>query len=169
MTLTLITGGERSGKSRYAQNLAISKSAAPVYVATARRWDDEFKTRITRHQHDRDQRWQTVEEEINISRIEQGNVVVVDCVTLWLTNLFSDANGDMDTTLSVARAELERLFTVDNDWIIVTNEIGMGVHATTEAGRKFVELQGWINQLVAERASRVILMVSGLPLTVKQG
>lgn len=165
--ITLITGGERSGKSRHAQQLALGYSPSPIYLATARRWDEDFEYRILRHEQERDSRWRTVEEEINIGRV-QGEVIVVDCVTLWLTNIFSDANFKLDQALSIAQAELNHIFNSNSNWIFVTNEIGMGVHAPTEAGRKFVELQGWVNQLIAGHSSKVILMISGVPLVVKQ-
>lgn len=111
----------------------------------------------------------TIEEEKHISKISSGRVIVLDCITLWLTNIFSDSKGDLNQSLSSASEELNRAFELENDWIIVTNEIGMGVHAATEFGRKFVELQGLINQHVAERADTVFLMVSGIALRVKPG
>ena len=87
-----ITGGTRSGKSSYAQKLALSLSDNPVYLATARKWDADFEQRIKRHQEDRDERWENIEEERHPSNLSlQGRVVVLDCVTLWLTNFFSDA------------------------------------------------------------------------------
>lgn len=163
----LVTGGERSGKSKHAQRLALDLSSNPLYLATARKWDKDFERRIGRHQHERDDGWTTMEEEKNISRISAGNVVVLDCITLWLANIFSDEKGDMDRSLKLASEELTKAFEIKNDWIIVTNEIGMGVHAATESGRKFVELQGFVNQTIAEKADQVFLMVSGIALRVK--
>lgn len=164
----LITGGERSGKSKYAQQTALKRTTKPVYLATARRWDKDFENRISRHQTERDERWTTLEEETFISKATSaGNVIVMDCVTLWLTNIFSDCKGQVDESLAFAKEELTKAFNTNVDWIIVTNEIGMGVHAATETGRKFVELQGWINQYIAEKADTVFLMVSGIPLQVK--
>lgn len=163
----LVTGGERSGKSKHAQKFALELSSAPLYLATARKWDKDFENRISRHQRERDERLTIVEEEKNISTISSGNVVVLDCITLWLTNIFSDAKGDLDRSLKFASEELSRAFEVKRDWIIVTNEIGMGVHAATESGRKFVELQGFVNQIIAEKADQVFLMISGIPLRVK--
>ena len=87
--MIFITGGARSGKSRYAQQLALEQSANPVYVATARIWDDEFRERIDRHRRDRDERWTSLEEEKFLSRLPlQGQTAVIDCVTLWITNFF---------------------------------------------------------------------------------
>ena len=166
----LITGGERSGKSSYAENLAKEFSANPMYVATARKWDDDFQKRIDRHQTDRDERWTNIENEKHISEIDfSGKVTVVDCVTLWLTNFFVDTQNDVQLSLEQAKAEFDKLALQENTTIIIiTNEIGMGVHAQTEVGRKFTELQGWMNQYLAKNADEVVLMVSGIPVKIKE-
>jgi adenosylcobinamide kinase/adenosylcobinamide-phosphate guanylyltransferase len=165
----LITGGKRSGKSSHAQKLALSLSDSPVYVATARIWDDDFKQRVERHKEDRDERWTNVEAEKELGFLDlEGEVAVIDCVTLWLTNFFTDTNQDVDQSKKLAKQELETLFRKDTTLIIVTNEIGMGTHAHTESGRKFTDLQGWINQYIARKADEVILMVSGIPVTAKE-
>jgi len=165
----LITGGERSGKSSYAENLAKELSAKPLYVATARKWDDDFQKRIDRHQKDRDERWINIEKEKYLSEVDfSGNVAIVDCVTLWLTNFFIDTKNDVALSLEQAKAEFDKIMSQENATIIiVTNEIGMGVHAETHIGRKFTELQGWMNQYIAKRAEKVVLMVSGIPVTIK--
>lgn len=163
-----ITGGTRSGKSRYAQQLALSLNDNPVYLATARKWDEDFEQRIKRHQQDRDERWQNIEEERHPSKLDlQGRVVVLDCVTLWLTNFFSDTKYNIEETLSLIKTEFDKLAGVEATWIIISNEIGMGMHADTEIGRKFADLQGWINQHIAQKADKAIFMVSGLPLNLK--
>jgi adenosylcobinamide kinase / adenosylcobinamide-phosphate guanylyltransferase len=163
-----ITGGERSGKSRYAQQLALTFSNNPTYIATARKWDADFDIRIARHQDDRDERWQTIEEEIFIDKVlPEGGVAVIDCVTLWLTNFFVDNKSNADAALAEAKEVLDRLRQTTAVAIIISNEIGMGVHASHESGRKFVELQGWINQYIASFADHVVFMVSGIPLTIK--
>lgn len=165
----LVTGGERSGKSSYAQNVALELSQNPMYVATARKWDGDFQKRIDRHQSERDENWTNIEEEKNLSEIDfKGKVAVVDCVTLWLTNFFVDTKNDVELCLELAKAEIEKLALIeDTTIIIITNEIGMGVHAETHIGRKFVELQGWVNQFIAKKADKVTFMVSGLPMQVK--
>ena len=166
--LTYISGGQRSGKSRYAQDLALQFSPNPVYLATSRAWDDDHRQRIARHVADRDHRWTTLEEEKYLSRLDLGGrTVVLDCVTLWLTNFFADADYDVDVALQQAKAEFDLLRQQDCTLLIISNELGMGLHAATEAGRKFTDLQGWLNQHIAQQADRAILMVSGLPLTVK--
>jgi len=163
-----ITGGERSGKSSYAQNLALSLSNTPKYVATSRVWDSDHRKRIDRHIADRDERWTSVEEEKALaSVIETKDVVVIDCVTLWLTNFYVDTKNDIEKSLVYAKAEFEKLLNIDATIIIISNEIGMGVHAQTEIGRKFTELQGWMNQHIAKHANKATMMVSGIPLTLK--
>lgn len=166
--MILITGGARSGKSRYAQELALRYSGHPLYVATARAWDDEFRQRIRMHQQDRDERWRSIEEQRHLSRLPlEGEVAVIDCVTLWITNFFSDTRSDVNACLEVCRREIDELAKLDALLIFISNEIGMGMHADTEAGRKFTDLQGWINQYISEIADEVIFMVSGIPLTIK--
>ena len=167
-TLTFITGGARSGKSRYAQELALQRSPQPVYVATARIWDADFMERIDRHRMHRGPEWVTLEEEKALSRLPlAGKVAVIDCITLWVTNFFLDTHYNVEACLEACRQELDKLLQQDADLIVVSNEIGMGLHADTEAGRKFTDLHGWINQYIAARANRVIFMISGVPLTVK--
>ncbi|SFD86174.1 bifunctional adenosylcobinamide kinase/adenosylcobinamide-phosphate guanylyltransferase [Flavobacterium phragmitis] len=165
----LITGGERSGKSSYAQNLALTLSDNPIYVATARKWDSDFQNRIDRHQQERDERWINIEEEKFLSKIDfSGKTALIDCVTLWLTNFFVDTKNDVQLSLEEAKKEFLAIANQKNtNIIIVTNEIGMGVHAETHIGRKFVELQGWMNQFLASNADEVVLMVSGIPVKIK--
>ena len=166
--ITFITGGARSGKSRYAQELALQWSSQPMYVATARIWDADFMERIDRHRQDRDARWINLEEEKRLSQLPlDGKVAVIDCVTLWITNYFSDNHYDTAACLEACQKEFDGLMQMDADIIIISNEIGMGLHADTEAGRKFTDLHGWVNQYIAARADRVIFMISGIPLTVK--
>ena len=166
--LIFITGGARSGKSRHAQELALQYSNHPVYVATARVWDEEFRQRIDRHRNERDERWTSMEEEKQLSRLPlDGHVAVIDCVTLWITNFFSDLHADIDACLAACRQEIDALATRDATLILISNEIGMGLHADTPAGRQFTDLQGWVNQYIAAKADEAIFMVSGIPLTLK--
>lgn len=170
--ITLITGGERSGKSRFAQEMAMKETATPVYLATARVWDDEFRLRIERHRRDRGEQWTTIEEEKFLSRHElAGRTVVIDCVTLWLTNFFCDARNDcpLDDILREAREEFDRFTRHAAHYIFVSNEIGMGGVPIDPVQRRFTDLQGWMNQYIAARADEVVLMVSGIPVGVKGG
>jgi adenosylcobinamide kinase/adenosylcobinamide-phosphate guanylyltransferase len=166
--MIFITGGARSGKSRHAQELALQRSSSPVYVATARQWDAEFRQRVDRHRQERDERWTVLEEEKQISRLQlEGKVAVIDCVTLWLTNFFVDLKQDIDACLEAGKKEIDGLARQDAVLLIISNEIGMGIHADTQSGRQFTDLQGWINQYIAAKADTVIFMVSGIPLTIK--
>ncbi len=167
-TIIFITGGERSGKSSFAQKMAERLSGNPVYLATARIWDDDFAERIERHQNDRDERWTTIEEEKELSRHHLADkVVVLDCITLWLTNIFTDHKFDLDLALTEATYEWDRFVAQEFTLIVVTNEIGMSLHAQTQSGRKFVELQGRINQYIAGMANEAYLMVSGMSVKIK--
>ena len=97
----------------------------------------------------------------------RGKVAVIDCVTLWLTNFFIDTGNDADASLEACKKEIDRLAAQQATLIVISNEIGMGVHADSEIGRKFTDIQGWINQYIAGKASKVILMVSGIPVIIK--
>ncbi len=163
-----ISGGERSGKSGYAQNLATELSDKPIYLATSRVWDGDFEKRVQRHISDRDERWTTIEEEKYLSNHNfEGGTVVIDCVTLWLTNWYVDTKNNVEESLNLAKEELIKLFKQKANFIIISNEIGMGIHAQTEVGRKFTELQGWMNQFIAKQADEAVFMVSGLPMKLK--
>lgn len=165
--IILITGGQRSGKSKYAEELALSLADNPVYVATAHVWDEEFRERVRRHQERRGPQWTNIEEEKQLSRHDlTGRVAVIDCVTLWLTNFFFE-NQDVDKTLVAAKEEFDRFTAQDATFIFVTNEIGSGGVSTDAVQRQFTDLQGWMNQYIAARSDEVILMVSGIVVKVK--
>ena len=166
--IILITGGARSGKSRYAEELALSLSPNPVYVATAHVWDDEFRERVKKHQERRGPEWTNIEEEKLLSRHDlTGRVAVNDCITLWCTNYFFELQ-EVDKALDALKAEFDEFTAKDATYIFVTNEIGMGGVSENAVQRKFTDLQGWMNQYVASKADEVILMVSGLPLELKK-
>lgn len=166
--ICFITGGARSGKSRYAQNEALVLSDKPIYIATSNVTDDEFKQRVARHKEERDHRWTTIEEPIHVGKLPiADHTVVIDCVTLWLTNIFFQHKQDVQVSLAALKKEIDELDKKAGSFFIVSNEIGMGLHADTEMGRKFTDLQGWANQYIAGKASKVVFMVSGIPVPVK--
>ena len=169
--IILITGGQRSGKSEKAETLALSLSTNPVYLATAHVWDDEFRERVRRHQERRGPEWTNIEEELYLSRHDlTGRVVVIDCVTLWLTNwLMADSVGidSVDAILAEAKREFDAVTQHDATYIFVTNEIGLGGVSDNALQRKFTDLQGWMNQYIAQKADEVILMVSGIEMKIK--
>ena len=172
--IILITGGQRSGKSEYAERLALSLSDDPVYLATAHVWDEEFRQRVLLHQQRRGPQWTNIEEERLLSRHQlPGRVILIDCLTLWLTNLWYAEKPECQEcpavapTLETAKAEFDRFTSQDATFIFVTNEIGLGGVSANAVQRRFTDLMGWMNQYVASQADEVILMVSGIPVKIK--
>lgn len=172
--ILLITGGQRSGKSQYAEKMALRLSEQPVYMATAHIWDDEFRQRVSFHRKRRGKEWTNIEEEKWLSHHDvSGRVVVVDCITLWCTNFFFDRYADewsqptVDEALESLKAEFDKFTMQDATFIFVTNEIGSGGVSDNAAQRRFTDLEGWMNQYVASKADEVILMVSGIPVKIK--
>lgn len=170
--VSVILGGARSGKSRLAEQVAMASGLRRVYVATAvvAEGDDDMRARIARHQADRGAGWTTVEEALDVARVvddEAGpdTIVVVDCLTLWLTNvLYGERPVDPET----ATAELcDALRRAQGPVVVVSNEVGFGVHPPTEAGRRFRDEQGRLNQRVAAIADHVRLVVAGIPVVVR--
>jgi adenosylcobinamide kinase/adenosylcobinamide-phosphate guanylyltransferase len=148
--------------------MALRLSPNPVYLATAHIWDEEFQERVRKHQERRGPQWTNIEEETELSRHNlSGRVVVIDCVTLWLTNFFSANDSDTDRSLELAKAEFDKFTMPDATYIFVTNEIGSGGVSGNAIQRKFTDLEGWMNQYIASKADEVILMVSGIPVKIK--
>ena len=148
--------------------MALSLSPNPVYMATAHIWDEEFRERVRKHQARRGPQWTNIEEETALSQHDMtGRVVVIDCVTLWLTNFFFANNSDVDKSLGLAKSEFDRFTEPDATYIFVTNEIGSGGVSENAIQRKFTDLEGWMNQYIASKADEVILMVSGIEVKVK--
>lgn len=169
MTVTLFLGGARSGKSTAAQRLALAAGGTPVYVATARpSEDEEFAQRLAHHRQERGAAWDTVEEDLDVAAALRAHrspdhVVVVDCLTLWLTNVLLDGH-DVDAAIDELCIELVR---PGGDVAVVSNEVGQGtvpMHALTRA---FRDHQGRCNQRVAAAADRVRLLVAGIEVAVK--
>ena len=172
--IILITGGQRSGKSMYAEQLALSMTNHPIYLATAHIWDDEFRQRVARHQERRGSNWTNIEEEKYLSRHNIYNkVCVIDCITLWCTSFFYDKDRKVSEQPSVADAlraieeEFDKFTNQEATFIFVTNEIGSGGVSDNAIQRRFTDMEGWMNQYVASKADEVILMVSGIPVEIK--
>lgn len=164
----LVTGGQRSGKSDFAEKLALSVSDKPIYLATSRIWDEGHRLRIEKHKERRKKNWTSVEEEKEISKYNFDNkTVLLDCITLWLTNFFFDNKQDIDKSLLEAKKEFDALIKQNINLIIVTNEIGLGGHPESEMAMKFADLQGYMNQYIASKADKMTMIISGIPLTIK--
>lgn len=166
--IILITGGARSGKSSYAERLALSLSPHPVYLATSRIWDEEFRQRVLHHQANRGPEWINIEEDKVLSRHQLENrIILIDCVTLWCTNYYFDLEADTEKALKSIKEEFDRFTAQEATFIFVTNEIGMGGTSENLIQRKFTDMQGWMNQYIAAQADKVVLMVSGIPVNIK--
>ena len=165
----MITGGQRSGKSQLAEEMALSLSPKPVYIATARVWDDEFRHRVELHKQRRGQEWTTYEEPLDVASVSlcEDDTVLFDCVTLWATNWFFECDEDSDKALTAMKEQLDLLCTKCRHIIFVTNEIGLGGVAENAMQRKFTDLQGNINRHIAGLASEVYMSISGIPLKLK--
>lgn len=169
MPLTLVLGGARSGKSAFAQRAAEAAAAgrAPIMIATGQAFDDEMRDRIARHQAERGDAWRTIEAPIELARaldeLEADDVAVVDCLTLWLTNVIladqdaGSARSDLLSAVARCRARL---------WL-VGNEVGLGIVPENALARLFRDEAGRLHQALAAVADEVTLMVAGLPLRVK--
>lgn len=176
MEIVLITGGARSGKSRWAQERALETGGEAVtVVATATVTDEEMARRIQRHREDRPDGWTTVEEPRDAGRAvreAEDDVVLLDCLTLLVTNvMLATEPRDEAALLTAARRATEQLVEAaesrDGTLLVVTNEVGMGIVPPTHLGRWFRDAQGLANQLVGAAARRVVLLVSGQPLRIK--
>jgi len=168
--LILVTGGQRSGKSSFAERLVLSLSDSPVYMATAHIWDDEFKVRVDKHKERRGSQWTNIEEEFYLSRhLLKDRVVLIDCLTLWATNFFfrDGVEHEVESTLKELKEEFQRLLQMDSTYVVVTNEIGLGGTSINDAQRHFTDLLGWLNQYVASLSDEVIVMFSGIPVKIK--
>lgn len=167
---TLILGGVRSGKSRLAERLATECRQPVTYIATARPGDEEMQIRIREHQRRRPQTWSLVEEPLALAQTlaaqdGAGRVLLVDCLTLWLSNLILlDDNDRFTQELSAFREILPEL---DGDIVLVSNETGLGVVPMGAISRRFCDEAGWLHQALAQVCDRVIFTVAGLPHVLK--
>lgn len=168
--LELILGGARSGKSRLAEKLADESGLEVVYIATSQPLDGEMNARVAQHRARRPEHWALVEEPLELARVlrEQaapGRCLLVDCLTLWLTNLLMLEDS--------ARLEAERelllgyVDTLPGRILLVSNETGLGVVPLGELTRRYVDEAGWLHQALAERSQRVLFTVAGLPMVLK--
>ena len=170
MGIVLVGGGARSGKSRFALEYAEKHSRRPAFVATGEARDEEMRERIARHQRERAAHWTTIEEPLDLACVvereaAQFDLVLVDCLTLWLSNVLLDPERD-------ARAQLRGLAECLECWrgpalLLITNEVGLGIVPESPLAREFRDLSGEMNQAVARVADEVYWMVFGVPLMVK--
>lgn len=170
MTLQLILGGARSGKSRLAERLAVESGLDVIYIATSQPLDGEMNQRVISHRQRRPEHWGLIEEPVELARVlrenaQPGRCLLVDCLTLWLTNLLM--LEDPQRLNQERDALLDCLAALPGQIIFVSNETGMGVVPLGELTRRYVDEAGWLHQALAERCQRVVLTVAGLPMTLK--
>jgi adenosylcobinamide kinase / adenosylcobinamide-phosphate guanylyltransferase len=164
-------GGARSGKSRHALALAKAAGLRPAFVATAQGLDDDMRARIARHRAERPAGWLTIEEPLALVAAcrdlpGEAELVLIDCLTLWVGNRI--LRGDGEAAIAADGAALGELIgEPTRTWLIVSNEVGAGVHPETAQGMRFRDALGLVNQAIAAAADRVTLMVAGLPMCVK--
>lgn len=165
--VTLVLGGARSGKTRHALALTEAASERRLFVATAEAWDAEMAERIARHKAERGAGWRTVEAPLDVTGalrgIAPGEAAMLDCLTLWLSNLMHHGR-DVE---AATEALLERLAGMEASVALVSNEVGLGIVPETPLGRRFRDAQGRLNQSIAAAAGRVVFMAAGLPLVLK--
>lgn len=167
--IILVTGGQRSGKSVFAEKKALSMSSHPVYIATACAFDDELKRRIKVHQERRGSQWTTYECPLDVASVPlcPADTALFDCVTLWSTNCFFHFNEDSEASLSYMKQQTEIMTATGADIIFVTNEVGMGGVSPNAMQRHFTDLQGSINQYLASISTEAYLIISGIPVKIK--
>lgn len=165
--LTVVTGGAKSGKSRFAEDLVTGSGLRRVYVATAQVWDDEIRAKVDAHKTDRGTGWNTVEAPRDIvaalQGVTAGDVVLLDCATMWLTNIML-AEADIE---SETAALLAALASCPAPVVIVTNELGWSIVPDNALARRFRDTQGRLNQALAAQAGLVVAVISGLPMVLK--
>ena len=165
--LTLVVGGARSGKSRIAENLVVSSGLRRNYLATAEAFDDEMRARIAQHQVDRGAAWQTwnapLDLDHTLARIPAGEVVLLDCATLWLSNHVMAGSNIAEKSAGLIAA----LRACASPVVVVSNEVGWGIVPENALARTFRDHQGRLNQQIAERAELVIGVMAGLPMVLK--
>ncbi|MBI6909697.1 bifunctional adenosylcobinamide kinase/adenosylcobinamide-phosphate guanylyltransferase [Pseudomonas palleroniana] len=166
----LIIGGARSGKSRLAEKLATDSRLPVIYIATSQPLDGEMSERVAQHRQRRPVHWDLIEEPVELARVLRenaapGRCLLVDCLTLWLTNLLM--LDDAERMVHEREQLLETLASLPGEIIFVSNETGLGVVPLGELTRRYVDEAGWLHQALAERCQRVVLTVAGLPLTLK--
>jgi len=178
----LIIGGARSGKSHFAQELALKSDKAVLFVATAVAGDEEMRQRIKEHQKARPASWSTLEITTHVGRrvkqkIGEAKVVIVDCITLLINNIFEEYTNHINEQINVPLIEkevteeidelVECINRIDASFIIVTNEVGLGLVPANKVGRLYRDLLGRANQTLAQQADEIYLMVAGLPMPIK--
>lgn len=165
--LTLVLGGAASGKSAFAESLVLQGNLDPIYIATARVFDDEMAAKVSRHQDQRSANWTTIEEPLAVAdtlrQINPTQVVLIDCATLWLTNVLLEKHDIAEYSAALIAA----LCTCRGTVVVVSNEVGYGIVPENALSRSFRDAQGTLNQSIATEADLVVAVMAGLPMVLK--
>lgn len=172
MSLVFVTGGARSGKSDYAMSIAEKSGGRLVYIATATPGDDEMRDRIENHKRSRGMNWNTIEETLDlsgaVSSLGGEGAVIIDCLTLWLTNIMmQDMEAFEDVAVNKARELADALRAFKGTAVVVSNEVGLGIVPENALSRRFRDVAGLANRVMAASADEVYLVVSGIPVKIK--
>jgi adenosylcobinamide kinase/adenosylcobinamide-phosphate guanylyltransferase len=168
----LVAGGARSGKSTFALNICNEMPGRHVFIATAQAFDDEMRDRINRHREKRGQGWDTLEESMEITaRLgdidDYDSVILVDCMTLWLNNLFMKYESDDEKIYQKIDNVIEALADVRGKVVVVSNEVGMGIVPENKLSRRYRDAAGYMNKRIGKIAKKVVIILVGLPLILK--
>ena len=172
MKSCLVTGGSRSGKSRYALEQG-AEAVAPFYIATGWAGDAEMAARIKKHQDERDERWTTIETKVELAKAiehaerQKADFIIVDCLTLWTSNMLFPMSGEPVDVEQAIDELIERIRACNVPLYLVTNELGSGIMPIGKETRQFCDQAGWINQKVADVVDEVVLTVCGIPMKIK--
>ncbi|NIA08380.1 MAG: bifunctional adenosylcobinamide kinase/adenosylcobinamide-phosphate guanylyltransferase [Nitrospiraceae bacterium] len=166
-----VLGGAKSGKSRFALNLCNGMGKRCIFLATAQALDQEMKARIERHQAERGDNWQTIEEPINVATAihtydSKDTVVLIDCLTLWLNNLFMKYGRNQDAIDQAIEDLVQRLAHIQGVAVIVSNEVGMGIVPDDSLSRRYRDTLGYLNQQIAHLARKVVFTLAGIPMVL---
>ncbi len=168
----LVLGGAKSGKSSFALDICDGMDKKHIFLATAQAWDQEMEERIQNHQEERDDKWHTVEEPVDIvDRIQEldseDTVILIDCLTLWLSNLFMKYEKDYASIYQVIEELANKLNNIRGTVVAVSNEVGWGIVPENAISRKYRDIAGFTNQRIASVAGKVVITFAGLPMVLK--
>jgi adenosylcobinamide kinase/adenosylcobinamide-phosphate guanylyltransferase len=168
----LVLGGARSGKSSLSLKLCNKMEGKHYFIATAKAFDDEMKDRIGRHKEERGEEWETIEEPIGITgRIKgldrEGSIILVDCLTLWLSNLYMRYESDIDRVYDEIGKLIASIEDIKGRLVLVSNEVGMGIVPENKLARLYRDASGAMNRKVADKANKVIISFAGCPVVLK--
>ncbi|MBW2599806.1 MAG: bifunctional adenosylcobinamide kinase/adenosylcobinamide-phosphate guanylyltransferase [Deltaproteobacteria bacterium] len=170
--IVFVTGGARSGKSNFAQDMAEKIEGKRLFLATAQAFDEEMRLRIEKHREQRGDRWDTLEEPVHLGKAlkpvrDSYNIIIVDCLTVWMSNLLMKYSDQGEKLLEIIDDFFLSIKEIDGTLIVVSNEVGMGIVPDNKLARDYRDQLGFLNQRMARRADEVYALLSGIPVRIK--